>query len=282
MVCYYNSTVGNRPLGKRSKPPDLQSGDIVSTTIWARKQQDARFNRRTSFTETNKEGMYLDENIGKRIGIYEVVHLCDYKSNDGHKIYHVRCSVCGWETNCQLRWLKIAKSCRHKSASGRSKFDHVDWKNKRIASIFRGMECRCYNKNDKMYRFYGAKGIEVCDEWLENPKSFEIWSLENGYADDLTIDRIDSGEDYSPENCRWVTSKFNARYKSTTRLIEVDGVVKTGREWAKALNLGLNTINMIVRKNGLDCCKKFIQARLADMGKVRKPEETWLSTYEIT
>ena len=159
---------------------------------------------------------------------------------------------------------------------------YVDLTKRRIYGIWNQMKRRCSDKNNSFYKNYGAKGIEVCKVWEESFESFYLWALNNGYHDDLTIDRIDSGEDYSPENCRWVTSKFNARYKSTTRLIEVDGVVKTGREWAKALNLGLNTINMIVRKNGLDCCKKFIQARLADMGKVRKPEETWLSTYEIT
>lgn len=224
----------------------------------------------------------MDKYIGKRMGIYDVIGLCDYKLGDGHKLYHVRCSICGWENDARVAWLSKAKGCTHKLASGRCRHDHIDWDDKRIANIFRGMERRCYDAKDKNYRFYGAKGIKICDEWLNNPKSFEEWSLENKYADDLTIDRIDSSKDYSPENCRWVTNEFNTRYKSTTRTIEVNGVVKTGREWAETLNLGVNTINMIVRKNGVDCCKKFIQARLADMDRIRKPEETWLSTYEIT
>lgn len=223
----------------------------------------------------------MDKYIGKRIGIYDIIGLCENRLDGKHKFYHVRCSICGWEHDARIEWLAKAQGCKHRTPSGRCRHDHVDWKNERIASIFRGMERRCYTKVGADYRFYGAKGIKICDEWVNNPKLFEEWSLENGYADDLTIDRIDSNKDYSPENCRWVTSRFNSRYKSTTRLIEVDGVVKTGHEWADALNLGTNTINTIIRKNGLDSCKKFIQARLADMNKVRKPGKTWLSTYGI-
>ena len=70
---------------------------------------------------------------------------------------------------------------------------------------------------------YGGKGIRVCQEWLDNPELFEEWSLENGYEDNLTIDRIDSTKDYCPDNCRWVTLEDNAKYKSTTRVLDVDG-----------------------------------------------------------
>ena len=50
------------------------------------------------------------------------------------------------------------------------------------------MKQRCYNPNEKSYKWYGAKGIKICDEWINSPKSFEEWSLQNGYNDNLTID----------------------------------------------------------------------------------------------
>jgi hypothetical protein len=121
------------------------------------------------------------------------------------------------------------------------------------------MKDRCYNSNDKSYRWYGAKGIQIYDEWIENPKSFEDWAVENGYDDSLTIDRINENKDYCPENCRWVTLEDNSKYKSSTSLISVDGETHTGRDWAQVLGLGVNTINMYVRKYGLYNTIEFIR-----------------------
>ena len=121
------------------------------------------------------------------------------------------------------------------------------------------MKQRCYVKSNTAYHQYGAKGIAICEEWLSDPGRFEDWSLKNGYADDLTIDRIDSSKSYCPENCRWVSSEINSKYKSTTRVLTVDGIAKTGREWAGYLGLGTNIINKYVRKYGVDNTINFIK-----------------------
>lgn len=136
------------------------------------------------------------------------------------------------------------------------------WSNSRIGRIFRDMKQRCYNKNGKDYRWYGAKEIKVCDEWLNNPKSFEEWALNNGYADELTIDRIDENKDYSPDNCRWITNIQNSKYKSTTFIINVDGEIHTGKDWSKILGFGVNTINKYIKKYGLDNTIEFIKRYL--------------------
>jgi hypothetical protein len=70
------------------------------------------------------------------------------------------------------------------------------------------MKQRCYNPNHAGYRWYGARGVVVCNEWLEY-EPFEKWSLENGYADDLSIDRIDSNGNYEPSNCQWILLEEN-------------------------------------------------------------------------
>ena len=88
---------------------------------------------------------------------------------------------------------------------------------------------------------------------------FEEWALNNGYRDDLTIDRIDETGNYCPENCRWVLANNNSRYKSTTNLIDVDGEMHTGREWAVILQLGAQVINTYVRKYGMDNTVEFIR-----------------------
>lgn len=153
--------------------------------------------------------------------------------------------------------------------------------NKRIRNIYTGMIQRCYNQNEKSYAQYGAKGIKVCDEWLDNPKSFEDWSIKNGYKDDLTIDRIDSSKDYSPNNCRWVTFSDNARYKSTTRLTTVDGLILTGREWADELNIGTNTINNMFKEHPYEQVVEFIRRRKQDKTKTRKGKTSWFEVYGI-
>lgn len=84
----------------------------------------------------------------------------------------------------------------------------------RLYSIWSKMRSRCNRKKDPAFRFYGAKGIKVCEEWENDFLSFKEWAELNGYTDKLTIDRIDSKKGYSPDNCRWLTpSENSARVK---------------------------------------------------------------------
>lgn len=84
---------------------------------------------------------------------------------------------------------------------------------KRIKGIYNGMRHRCLNKNAKDYKLYGGRGIKICEEWLNDFEKFYQWSMENGYDNRLTIDRIDSNGNYSPDNCRWTTWDIQCRNK---------------------------------------------------------------------
>lgn len=200
-------------------------------------------------------------------------------------MYHVRCKECGWEHDSNEQTIKrFSQTCKHLDAAGRYRRyrAHSEWTNNRLRNIYQSMKSRCYDKNDKNFRFYGANEIKICDEWLSNPCLFEQWAFSHGYTDTLSIDRIDSNMDYSPENCRWIYPEDNARYKSTTRLISLDiGVSHSGREWAKILNLGTNTINSMLREYPEDKVKEFIYARLADKTVCRKSKQTWMDAYGI-
>ncbi len=74
-----------------------------------------------------------------------------------------------------------------------------------LAQAYKHIMSRCYNKNNQDYYNYGARGINVCDEWLNDRNIFCEWSLKNGFENGkkLSIDRINSSKGYSPENCRW-------------------------------------------------------------------------------
>lgn len=92
----------------------------------------------------------------------------------------------------------------------------------RLYGIFRGIHKRCEYPHHHAYDRYGGRGIKVCKEW-DSFLAFREWSLANGYADNLTIDRINNDGDYAPSNCRWVSYTINARNKPNVRSYEYQG-----------------------------------------------------------
>lgn len=213
------------------------------------------------------------------MGIYNILYECDYKSKCGHKMYHVQCMECGWETDMMKGSIARASKCTHIAANGIYINYDVVWKNKRIGKIFQGMKQRCYNPNEPSYRWYGAKGIKICDEWFQNPNLFEEWAISHGYSDNLTIDRIDENCNYSPDNCRWTTGKDNAKYKSTTSLITANNETHTGKDWSKILGFGVNTINTYIRRYGLENTIKFIEAYLKNPTLKPKHKQSYYDLY---
>ena len=208
--------------------------------------------------------MTFDENCNKDIGIYHVNYVCDYKysDTDRHKVYHATCNVCGKEFETKLSNIKRTKTCTHVNSVGILKEYRDTFKVYRLRHILSAMLRRCLDPNDKSYRWYGAKGIKVCNEWLDNPKSFEDWALANGYKAGLTIDRIDSNKDYSPDNCRWITQEENSRRAGKVNWITVNNLTMSGRQWSKYLSLGENYINTLIRNQGLEYTVSFIKQKL--------------------
>ena len=221
------------------------------------------------------------ENVKNQKSVFEILYECNFRSNDGHKMFHVKCKECGWETDMQKHKIKYVKKCNHMNTGKNFYIVSHSWKNDRIGKIFSGMKSRCYNPNEKDYKYYGKKGVRICEEWLKNPAAFEEWALSNGYKDNLTIDRIDANKDYCPENCRWISLMDNAKYKTSTKMLWVDGESHTGREWAKILKLGPNTINTMRRNNSIDKVMEFSRRRKQDITKNRTNNQSWFEVYGL-
>lgn len=102
----------------------------------------------------------------------------------------------------------------------------------RLFWVWHGMMERCSNKKSLSYKHYGGKGIQVCDEWKDST-AFIKWALENGYKDNLTIDRIDSNKNYEPDNCRWVGWKVQANNTSRNHYLTIKGETKTLAQWSE-------------------------------------------------
>lgn len=111
-----------------------------------------------------------------------------------------------------------------------------------LYNTWRNIHQKCFNENSTSYKYYGGRGIKVCDEWKSDFLIFHDWAYANGYCEGLTIDRIDNNGDYCPDNCRWVPMSVQANNKRTTRFLTFNGVTKPIREWRSEFGLGRGVI----------------------------------------
>lgn len=107
----------------------------------------------------------------------------------------------------------------------------------RLDTTFDNMIKRCYRPNASRFERYGGRGIQICDAWLKDRSEFFRWALANGYAENLSIERIDANGHYSPSNCRWATGKEQANNTSRSRLLSWAGETLTVAQWAERLGV---------------------------------------------
>lgn len=106
------------------------------------------------------------------------------------------------------------------------------------------MRERCNNPHNKRYSRYGARGIKVCAEWDDFTNFYE-WSLQNGWKQGMTIDRIDNNKGYSPENCRYVTQAIQNRNYSKNHNLTYHGETHCLKEWEEIT--GINRATLLYR-----------------------------------
>lgn len=149
-----------------------------------------------------------NQRFGRLIAIYPIS-----KGVNKHVIWLCHCS-CGNLTKVRSNSLLSGdtKSCGCLHKEKVTKHGDGGGKNRtRLYGIWGSMKQRCSDLNHCGYKWYGKKGISICETWLNNYQGFKNWALSNGYADDLTIDRIDGNGNYEPDNCQWLTKAENAR-----------------------------------------------------------------------
>ena len=112
----------------------------------------------------------------------------------------------------------------------------------KLYRVWKGMRERCNYTQHKSYKYYGERGIKVCEHWNNEFMSFYKWAIDTGYQDGLTLDRIDNNGNYEPTNCRWVTRKEQSINKRNNKWIEIDGVRKTLTDWCRYYNISPSTV----------------------------------------
>lgn len=113
----------------------------------------------------------------------------------------------------------------------------------RLHNTWLKMKGRCNNPTDGSYERYGGRGISVCKEWDKSYETFRDWALENGYQENLSIERIDNNGDYEPNNCEWIELREQANNRRNTIWIEWDGKTKNLMQWSKELGINYSTLH---------------------------------------
>lgn len=195
----------------------------------------------------------MQDLTGQRFGRLYVVKRIGFVQYKDRRLQEYLCLCdCGNYCNRTINNLKTKNrvhSCgcfnleRIKKIEHKGHPKHGLW-NTRLYKIHDAMKGRCINQNNYAYKYYGGRGICVCDEWLgENGfKNFYKWALENGYSEELTLDRIDTNSNYTPNNCRWITRKEQMENTRRTRKITHNNETHSLTWWAKKYGIPRTTL----------------------------------------
>lgn len=128
----------------------------------------------------------------------------------------------------------------------------------RIYDIWRDMRHRCNCPGMRNYQYYGGRGISVCKEWNDSFEAFLAWAMENGYADNLTIDRKDVNGNYEPSNCRWSGKSVQSANRRSSGVTEYIGVFlhSNGSCYVSSIKQKGKVIFYYSSKSKNDCAKK--------------------------
>lgn len=186
--------------------------------------------------------------VDKEYGRLKVISLAYIKN--GRTFWNCRCS-CGNETILLGKDIKNGntKSCGClKIDTSRQRMTTHGATDSRLYNIWTSMKQRCEtSKIEKFVRDYQNRGIKICAEWHDF-SVFQKWALENGYKENLSIDRIDNNKGYFPENCRWVDNFVQANNKRNNYFLTYNNKTQSIEQWARELGIKGSTIHERLRR----------------------------------
>ena len=184
---------------------------------------------------------------GKKFGRYTALK---YVKRNNRNVWMCRCD-CGnirFASGSDLRNGKTKScGCYIRDWNKKVKKTH-GMTNTRIYHTWIGMRRRCYDPTRSGFKLYGGRGITVCDEWNNNFESFYEWAMQNGYTDELTIDRIDVNGNYEPSICRFATNKQQMNNKTDNHFLTYNGETHTIAEWSEITGIKRETIRVRISK----------------------------------
>lgn len=195
----------------------------------------------------------LGENlIGKTFGHLTVLKIDHLKpryypngSLKGHRTFFLCQCDCGKQKIVSRDYILQAKDlscgCSAQYNMQRAKITH-NLSHHRLYNIYHKIIARCYKPNNHSYKNYGERGILMDPSWRADFMNFYNWAINNGYADNLSLDRINVNGNYEPSNCRWATSKIQNNNKRSNFLVTIYNRTQTLKEWCDEKGLNYTTV----------------------------------------
>lgn len=197
---------------------------------------------------------FLQDLTGQKFGRLTVLRMSEKRTASRGGICICQCE-CGTIKEIPSLHLKngavVSCGCYQKEiVKNKAKHGHQRNGHKTITFIsWEKMMQRCYRENAPEYKYYGARGINVCEKWHK----FEGFLEDMGErpSKELSLDRIDPNGNYEPRNCRW--ADILTQTNNTRRNVYYDykGEKKTIAELARIAGVKYDTMYVRLRENGL-------------------------------
>ena len=192
--------------------------------------------------------------VGKRFGKLTVLETLTEKENKTNRCYCICKCDCGKITKTRREQVLSGHTkscgCLQKEIARKSLTTHK-LSRTRIYRIWWNIKRRCEANNQYTYKYYGGRGIKVCEEWLADFMNFYKWAMANGYREELTIDRIDVNGNYEPKNCRWEDMKVQSNNTRKNHFVEYKNEKHTIAEWSRILGLTYDAFRYRIKRNGI-------------------------------
>lgn len=181
-----------------------------------------------------------------RLFVTGLSHIKEFPCGQKHRVWNCRCS-CGAETNVVDGELKQGgtKSCgclqREIAATVHTKHGHSPQGNPSpIYEAWCGMKKRCHNTRNADYKYYGGRGIRVCQRWMSFIEFHK--DMSPTWFPGLTIERKNNNGNYTPPNCRWATRQEQAVNRRSNHMISFDGETLNLKQWADRIGVSQSAI----------------------------------------